>query len=93
MLNFNRDICDLLESRASSGRAAFVIVENLFAKIITILRRDSHFAGTSLFELELMFADARREAESALFREMRDRIHIDDAQDAVRCCLPDERED
>ena len=88
MLNLTRDICDLLESRASSGRDAFAIAENMFAKVIAILRHDPRFASASLFELELMLADVRSETEGLLFNEMRDRVHVDDAQDAVRRCLP-----
>ena len=38
MLNFSRDICDLLQARASTGRNAFQIVETAFAKIIARLR-------------------------------------------------------
>ena len=88
MLTPARDIIDLLEARASSRRDAFAIAETMFTKIIAILRRDSRFAGASLFELELMLADVRSETEGLLFNEMRDRVHVDDAQDAVRCCLP-----
>jgi hypothetical protein len=85
-----RDIIDLLQARASTGRNAFQIVETTFAKIIAALRRHPHFAGIRLFELELLLADERCEVEKILFNEMRDCIHLDDAEDAVRRCLPDE---
>ena len=83
-----RDIIDLLQARVSSGRAASQIIDNMFENVIAVLRRDPRFAGISLFELELLFADARCEVEKILFNEMRDRIHLDDAEDAVRRCLP-----
>jgi hypothetical protein len=85
-----RDIIDLLQARASSGRNAFRIAETVFTRIIVVLRRDPRFAGLSLFELELLLADEYREAEKTLFMQMRDRIHLDDAEDAVRCYLPED---
>jgi len=84
-----RDLTDLLEVRAHNGRDAYHYVETLFARIVSVLRRDPRFAGISLFELELMFADARREAENILFHAMCGRLHLDDARDAVERCLPD----
>jgi hypothetical protein len=87
MLNFSRDICDLLESRASSGRDAFAIVETTFAKIIAVLRRDPRFTNIPVFELELLLADSRGETETTLFAALRDRIHLDDAEDAVHRTL------
>jgi hypothetical protein len=87
MFNFSRDICDLLQARASTGHNAFEIVENTFAKIITILRRDPRFANISLFELELMFANVRSETEAVLFNEMHARVRLDEAEDAVHCTL------
>jgi hypothetical protein len=41
----------------------------------------------TLFELELLLANQRSEAEKILFSEMRDRVRLDDAEDAVRLCL------
>jgi hypothetical protein len=87
VLNLSRDICDLLESRASSGRSAFEYVKTLFTQIITTLRRDPRFAEMTLFELELLLANQPSEAEKILFSEMRDRVRLDDAEDAVRLCL------
>jgi hypothetical protein len=87
MINFSRDICDLLEARASSGRNAFEIVETTFTKIIAALRRDPRFTNIPVFELELLLADSRGETERTLFAEMRDRIHLDDAEDAVHHTL------
>jgi hypothetical protein len=87
MSSLTRDILDLLEARASSGRDAFRISENTFTKIITVLQRDPRFAGITRFELELMLINQCREFEEILFNEMRDRIHLDDAEDAVCLCL------
>jgi hypothetical protein len=82
------DIVDLLQARASSGRAAFEIARQTLAKIIAALQRNSRFATATRFELELVLMNEYRELEEILFNEMRNRIHLDDAEDAVRCVLP-----
>ena len=66
-----------LEPFANSGHEAFRIVENLFAGIVAALRRDQRFAQIQHFELELLFADARAEAERRLFNELKNRVHVD----------------
>jgi hypothetical protein len=66
-----------LEPYAYSGREAFRIVENLFDGIVAALRRDQRFAQIQHFELELLFADARAEAERRLFNELKNRVHHD----------------
>jgi hypothetical protein len=81
-----REIIDLLEARASSGRVAFQISEATFAKIIAILRRRF---GVSSFEAELLLVDVLREHEDILFAALRDQVDLDDAEDAVRLCLGD----
>ena len=43
MIDLARDIIDLIESRAHNGRNAGRIVEALFTKIFTALRRDPRF--------------------------------------------------
>jgi hypothetical protein len=87
MINLSRDLCDLLQARASDGRKAFDIVEATFTKIITTLRRDPRFIDITAFEFELMFANLRGEIERALFGEMVARIHLDDAENAVDLVL------
>lgn len=87
MNNSTRDIIDLLQARASSGGTAFEISETIFAKIIAVLRR-RFSVGT--VDAELMLADVIREHEDALFNALRDRVHLDDAEDAVRLCLGDD---
>jgi hypothetical protein len=71
-----------LEPFAASGDEAFKIVESLFDRIVAALRRDRRFADVRLQELELLFADARADAERRLFDELRDRVRLDDV-DAV----------
>jgi hypothetical protein len=90
MINLSRDICDLLQARASTGRNAFQIVKRLFEKIIAKLRRDPRFNGVSQFEFELLLADVSSEAERVLFTEMRDRVLLADAEHAVHQCLGEE---
>ena len=87
-----RDIIDLLQARASTGRNAFQIVETVFAKIIAKLRRDPRFDGISQFEFELLLADVSSEAEKVLFAEMHDRVLLADAEHAVHQCLGERTE-
>jgi hypothetical protein len=82
-----RDIIDLLQARASSGRDAFQIVEIVFAKAVAALRRDPRFNGVSQFEFELLLADVSNDAGKMLFAEMCDRILLADAEHAVYQCL------
>jgi hypothetical protein len=86
MMNPAHDIIGLLEARASSGRRAFRFVDDLFDCVVDALRRNARFTGDR-FALELPLADARRDAETALFVAMRGQVSIDDALDAVRACL------
>jgi hypothetical protein len=81
------DIIDLLQARASSGRAAFQIADDMFAKLIAVLRRDRRFTNIPVFELELMFEDVRNEVEAVLFNEMHARVRLDEAEDAVHGTL------
>ena len=85
-----RDIIDLLQARASSGRAASQIVDNMFANVIAVLRHDPRFAGISQFEFELLLADVSNDAEKMLFAEMCDRVLLADAEHAVYECLGEE---
>jgi hypothetical protein len=82
-----RDICDLRQARAASGRNAFQIVKTSFASIITTLQRDARFADITRFDFELLLANEYRDLEKILFQEIHDRVHLDEAEDAVRCCL------
>ena len=82
-----QQIIDLLEARAHSGRDAFAISRGLFDEIIAILH--ARF-GLNYFESELLLIAAIRKYESVLFVALRDRVHLDDAEDAVRLCLGDE---
>jgi hypothetical protein len=69
---------DELEPFASTGREAFRIVENLLDAVVAALSRIRQQ------ELELLFADARGEAEQRLFDELRDRVHLDDVDGVDR---------
>jgi hypothetical protein len=84
-----RDIIDLLQARASSGRNAARIVETLFTNIVAKLQRDPRFNGVSQFEFELLLADVSNETEK-MFAEMRDRVLLADAEHAVHQCLGEE---
>jgi hypothetical protein len=84
------NICALLQARAASGRDALEIAETTVLGIIKTLMRDARFANITRVELELLLVNERRRLEDRLFEEMRDRIHLDDAQDAVQRCLGDD---
>ena len=88
MPNSAQEIIDLLEARASSGRVAFQISKTTFAKIIAVLRQRF---GVGNLDAELMLADVTREHEDILYAALRDHVHLDDAEDAVRLCLGDDQ--
>jgi hypothetical protein len=87
MLNLSRDLRDLLEGRVSDGYVAYDIIDAAFAKLIAALRRDPRFATIPVFELELLLANLRGEIGRELFNEMTDRVHLDDATNAVDLVL------
>jgi hypothetical protein len=91
MLTPARDLCDLLEANASDGHEAFWFVKTLIDRVISTLRRDSRLHAISSLELEYLLADAYRDAETKLFAAMRDRVHLDDARDAVRRCVGEDQ--
>ena len=68
-----------LEPFAASGRKAYCITGSLFDAIVTTLRCDQRFPGIKAYELDLLLADVRNEAEQCFFNELRDRVHLDDA--------------
>jgi hypothetical protein len=72
---------DRLTTYASDGRTAYKIVGALFDNIISRLRRDPRFRAVSVFDLELLLADARVNAERQVMHELKDRIHLDDIRD------------
>jgi hypothetical protein len=74
-------LCDRLATYASDGRRAYKIVDTLFAGIIVALRRDPRFRNLRVFDLELLLADTRVNAERQLIEELKDRIHLDDVGD------------
>jgi hypothetical protein len=64
---------------ASDGRKAYPIIAALFDDIIVRLRRDPRIhAVASRDDLELLLADAHRDAEILLVRELRDRVALAD---------------
>jgi hypothetical protein len=68
----------ILEAFASDGRSAFRVTDQIFAGIITALRRDLRFAEIPLREFELIFASVRADVEHQRVHELRDRVHLDD---------------
>jgi hypothetical protein len=84
------DIIDLLQARASTGRVAFEIVDDMFAKVIVVLQQRF---GIGYLETELLLVDLIREHENTLYAALRDHVRLSDAEDAVRLCLPGTGED
>jgi hypothetical protein len=80
-LNMPMSLREKITSYAADGRRAYKIVGALFAEIIATLRRDPRLHELSVFDLELLLADARANAERQLVYELRDRIHIDHIED------------
>lgn len=90
MLNLTKDLCDMLQARASSGGDADEVADTILIKIIRTLRHDPRFAEITRVEFELLLAGPYRELCDLLFHEMNNRIHLDEAEDAVCCCLGEE---
>jgi hypothetical protein len=67
-----------LADYASNGRRAYPVICALFDSIIATLRRDPRFRAVTVSDLDLLLADARRNAEIQLFRELRGRVRLDD---------------
>ena len=67
-----------LASYAANGRRAYGLVDEIFTDIVVALRKDSRFNDVLRSDFELLLADARRNAEILLVRELRDRVHLDD---------------
>jgi hypothetical protein len=67
-----------LASYAGNGRRAYGLVDVIFTDVVIALRKDPRFGAVLRFDLELLLADARRNAEIFLVRELRDRVHLDD---------------
>ena len=74
-------IRDQIAMYASDGREGYAIADAVFANIIVRLRRDKRFRGMSTFELELLLADARGDAERQLYNKLRGRVHVEDIDD------------
>jgi hypothetical protein len=53
---------DRFATYASDGRKAYEIIDSLFA-VIVALRRDPRFRNLPVFDLELLLADTRVNAE------------------------------
>jgi hypothetical protein len=67
-----------LEDYASDGRRGYNLVDVIFAGIECALRKNPTFDAISPFDLEVLLADARRNAEILLVRELRGRTRLDD---------------
>jgi hypothetical protein len=83
-MNIAREICDLLEARASSGDQAFQMSKALATRLIAVLRRRF---GINYLDAELLLADVMREHEDALYAALHERVSLDDALDAVHRCF------
>ena len=61
----------------TDGRKGYAIADGIFTDIIVSLRRDPRFRGVPIFDLELLLADARGDAEHRLIGELKDRVHVE----------------
>jgi hypothetical protein len=80
-------IHDLLAARASSGRDAYEISETTFEKVNAMLRQRF---GVTYSQAELLLIDVAREHEQTLYVALRNRLNLDDVEDAIRLCLRDD---
>jgi len=64
--------CDL-EAFAADGKSAFEFLAGLFDQLVDVVHRRT---GIPTLELELEFADARRDAERWLYCQMHDTINL-----------------
>jgi hypothetical protein len=72
-----------LASYAANGGRAYGLVDKIFTDTVVALRKDSRFNAVLRSDFELLLADARRNAEILLVRELRDRVHLDDIGEDV----------
>jgi hypothetical protein len=77
------DIRDMLLARATDGDRGYKLVDDLLDDIIALLRQNPRFR-IPRFEFELLFADLHQHFADVLADELRNKIHIDDAEDVVR---------
>jgi hypothetical protein len=71
----------MLADHASNGGEAYGIVRMIFDGIVARLRRDQRFHTVTVSELDLLFADALRDAEHLLVVKLRGRVRADDLGD------------
>jgi hypothetical protein len=63
------------------GEVAFEIIDRAFDRAIAALRSDRRFAAVPVSELELILADARREAALEIDRRADDHVALDEIRD------------
>jgi hypothetical protein len=85
--SYTHELIGFLEARTRSGDSAFDITKQLEATLAALLCRDF---GLGRLDAEQRLHDIVRALERALHAEMSDRLHIDDAIDAVHQIFGDD---
>jgi hypothetical protein len=85
--SYTKELIGFLEARTSNGDFAFDIAGQLEADLATLLCRDF---GLRRLDAELRVHNIVRGLQDALHAEMRDRIHVDDAIEAVHQIFGDD---
>jgi hypothetical protein len=75
------DLKNALATRTSDGGEAFEVVDQVFADVISVIRK--RCPDMSLAEAELLLADVRRDTEDFLFGLLRNTLDHDAVIDIV----------
>jgi hypothetical protein len=70
-----------LETWILDGSEAFAVAETIVVGVIAVLRK--RFPNLSVFELELLLADVRRDIENMLFGIVHNTVDRDAAVDVI----------
>jgi hypothetical protein len=82
-LSASEQLYAVLKPRASDGELADRFVDELFARVIAVVRKDTRFTSLTLLELELKFADLHRDFAARLFGLLHEQLDLHDAVDLI----------
>jgi hypothetical protein len=74
----------MLQPRAGDGEQAVRIVDELVSDLISVLRRQPGCTSTRL-DLELLFANLRRDAITRIFNLSHDTLDLHDTVNLIAC--------
>jgi hypothetical protein len=80
-MSFRTALQSALESRVSNGTEAYEVTDQMFDRVISVVRQ--RCPGMSLVEAELMLADLKRDVGNILFDLTHNTLDADDAVDVI----------